>query len=623
MSLRPRSVFMLLLPLLSVPPVLAQDRDPFAGTWSGKEIALALRADAAPGAYSGTLTFEGKAYPCAARAKGADRIAGTFRVDGEAFEFVATRAGDRLTLTSGGQEYTLRLRPAPQPAVPAAPAAGGVGIALALDGEDWVIAQVKPDGPAARSGIRAGCKLRAVDGKSVKGLTREQLQARIQGAAGTLVTLTVETDTEIQDVVLTRAALGANGPAPTPTPAEPNAPVPPTPAPGNLRPTPLPGGGAPLPADAAVPEWLKPGTRVTWFVGSAQIPGVSSTLEEDENGNWVDPATNRRYSEQRSAGSGGAGFLQMDFVHAGPDGVAAEAHNHMLMDATNGNTMSGFTTGYVGDLSALGDYWVNPARLAQLKVGRDGGVQILRGPYPLEGRVYQSVSIKTTTPSGYTRYTYDVVTGLCLVYSASTVGRATQTIDPTSGQVSPGAGAHTIVHTRLLGVRDLRLPWAAQPMPAWLKQGGRLEYSGTYGTVIPGAEVPPQRLDLAVSIDRLTPGFGVAKLYSRLAPLYGNQPTESTSDRVVGGALMAPLYIAPAILRRLPADTVLDEDPITRVRTVFAGVQNNVATVVQRGPLESSQFGYDLDSGAMVVSGSQTQQGPATVQIQLRLAGRR
>ncbi len=68
----------------------------------------------------------------------------------------------------------------------------GIGVLISGGGsQPFKIVEIFPDSPAARSGLRAGDTIVAVDGTAVQGKTFDQLHNLISGKAGTTVTLTV------------------------------------------------------------------------------------------------------------------------------------------------------------------------------------------------------------------------------------------------------------------------------------------------------------------------------------------------------------------------------------------------------------------------------------------------
>jgi len=101
---------------------LAGVSDPFVGSFVGESIALTLQGGS--GTYTGTLTFQGTAYPVSASASGG-RLTGQFTVGGQGYSFDATLQGDRMTLVSAGTSYQL-VRQGGSGGVSANPLAGGV-----------------------------------------------------------------------------------------------------------------------------------------------------------------------------------------------------------------------------------------------------------------------------------------------------------------------------------------------------------------------------------------------------------------------------------------------------------------------------------------------------------------
>jgi hypothetical protein len=87
----------------------------FAGTYSGSTLAVDLSDDVS-GGYTGTFHLGQQSMPCRAKPDG-DQLSGTFDAGGASFPFTATLAGDTLTVSSGGKQFTMT-RPAAPAAVP-------------------------------------------------------------------------------------------------------------------------------------------------------------------------------------------------------------------------------------------------------------------------------------------------------------------------------------------------------------------------------------------------------------------------------------------------------------------------------------------------------------------------
>ena len=78
--------------------------DPYAGTFRREQVVLQLAKE--NGAYSGTLTVQGRKLPVTAKA--AEKTAsGTFEMDGREYAFTLTPYADGLILTAEGLTYRL------------------------------------------------------------------------------------------------------------------------------------------------------------------------------------------------------------------------------------------------------------------------------------------------------------------------------------------------------------------------------------------------------------------------------------------------------------------------------------------------------------------------------------
>jgi hypothetical protein len=604
---------------------------PFAGEFTGENIALRLSYDAARSEYAGNLTFQGQAYACSAtEANG--QLSGKFTAAGDSYSFAATRAGDKLTLVSDGTRYQLTAKgprnplanpsarsgePPPDSDTPRAESMpqGGVGIAFRQNKDgDWVVEQVAPGGPASKHGLKPGTILHAVDGKSVDGLSMEQVRALVTGPIGSLVKLTMATAEEGLEVLVQRGALPSGQAQPGATPI----PVPPaeSEAPGRKG-APALGGVPPAPAGTGLPEWLKTGARATFYAGSATLPGVRTTLVEDDQGNWVDPQ-GRRYSPQEQQGTAGAGYTQYDFAHVGDDGIAVHQCSYVFMDAQLQTTVLASSQGLVGDRNQVADIWIHPARLAAMQEQESQGYRVRRLRYPLNNRTYNAISSQTTSQAGYSRATYDLDSGLLLVMTSSFLGKATQTPNP-DGTSSSGAGATTIASTYLVAVRDLNLPWLRQSLPPAVQAGRQFLYRGTYANSLSEGLLAPWGFLGVIDIERVLGGFATGKLTTQIDYGNGAAPQGGSTPRVFGAGVVGPLFIEPRVLQSLQHGQVLDEDQVTGRRAGVLGNDGSSVTIGEQGPLDSGTWTYDLRSGMLVGVGAQQQQGPATITIRAQL----
>ena len=139
---------------------------------------------------------------------------------------------------------------------------GGIGIEIGL--RDGVIKVVTPlaGGAADLAGIEAGDIIVAVDGDSLKGKTLDQAVARLRGAIGAAVTLTIRRDDAELEIAIERAAVSAASLVRVNT---------------GIQPV-LAADTPPLDTDTgwwgATPAWQGPDNRVNWSEGQADDPLV-------------------------------------------------------------------------------------------------------------------------------------------------------------------------------------------------------------------------------------------------------------------------------------------------------------------------------------------------------------
>lgn len=374
-----------------------------------------------------------------------------------------------------------------------------------------------------------------------------------------------------------------------------------------------------------LPALIKPGLRVTWDAGDSIVHGVTQTMKPDPEGNWVDPKTGQRYTPQDTKNSGGVGYTQFDFVHAAPELVVADIRNYQLSDPANRISSLQGSTALIGNGDELGEYWINPARIARMVDGRAAdGTEVSHVKYAIRGKQYDAISLVRQSANQYLSLIYEVQTGLLLSRSSCVVGDAVSSAyRGTPG--GAGRGAAQISHSRLITWREVKAPWAADPAPEWAKQGMQLDYQGSYRAITQAGALPGLGTSFSYTADKAAGNcvFGNARTRSDIGP--GLPPQESTGPRAYGSSLLVNVWIAPASIQKLKPGQVIDEDPVTRYRLTFSGVQGNGAIFTEQGPVEQTTLTYDMNNGG-VLSAIQKTQAVANFgqqQTQLQLVGRR
>jgi len=375
-----------------------------------------------------------------------------------------------------------------------------------------------------------------------------------------------------------------------------------------------------------LPAPIKRGLRVTWDSGDSIVHGVEQAMKPDPEGNYVDPKTGQRYTPQDLKNSGGVGYTQFDFVHAAPELVVADIRNYQVTDPANRICSLQGATALVGNGDALGEYWVNPARLAKMTDGKaaDGSL-VSHVKYSIRDKAYDGVSIVRESPSQYLSLIYEVQTGLLLSRSSSVIGDSPIGAYRGAPTNAPARGAAQISHSRLITWREVKAPWAADPAPAFAKAGMQLEYQGQYRAVTQAGALPGLAISFSFAADKAAGSCVVGNMRVRSDIGPGLPPQESTMPRVYGSSLLINSWIAPATIQKLKAGQVIDEDPVTRYRLTFNGVQGNGAVFTEQGPAEQFTYTYDMQKDGVLAAISNTQSVAnfGQRQTQLQLVGRR
>ena len=86
----------------------------------------------------------------------------------------------------------------------------GIGVTMTLDGSgNCVITQVNTLGPAYEAGVTAGMIIRSVDGKSISGMTLDQISSLVRGEPGTKAVLQLESNGALQTMEIERKNIKA------------------------------------------------------------------------------------------------------------------------------------------------------------------------------------------------------------------------------------------------------------------------------------------------------------------------------------------------------------------------------------------------------------------------------
>ena len=353
----------------------------------------------------------------------------------------------------------------------------------------------------------------------------------------------------------------------------------------------------------------KQGIRFTYLFGTATIPGLGPALVPDPSGTggWVDPKTGQGYKEETATGTGSLAYRQVTITDVGSAGSVVSDERTLLIDLNERAVTVGTQTGNVGTVAAGGVYWLAPATLAQMADGTEGGLTVRRLPYPLLGKTFRAIRLIEPANNGYVQRTYDLDTGMLLVYGSSFLGSDVLQPGP-DGTATSGQGAKTIVSVMLQNVRQMRLPWFGERAPQSITDQRTIDWSGTSTITIDGAYAVTSRVSQRWDVERTDPAWMQVRETKQTVPQY-SAPSVETTQRTFP---ISTLWIDPTILGRLQQGQKLDEDRITGLTLSVVGRQNGSLLIQEAGPILRSTEAYDLRTGQLTAYQVQSRKSPGT-----------
>lgn len=381
----------------------------------------------------------------------------------------------------------------------------------------------------------------------------------------------------------------------------------------------------PLVPDAATtgaPPCIKPGTRLTFYGMTASIPGEYNQMVQDENGNWVDKSTGKRYSTESipSAASAAYNVVQVGYIG---NGIAQLSSRLYLHDTSLGKCIYSAADGLVGHAGCAADYWIHPDVLKKVQQVNAQGVKILRMPYKLGNKTYNAIRFQSEDNSGYHARVYDLETGLLIYYGSRVQGKPVYT-PPVGGYGTPGVGQGStqLVSGWIVDIKDIDVPWKLASSPDWVGQFKQLSYSGVQTTVVAAAG---SRLDRPMTLT-LTPtargkDWVRFKNHFVIQSIQGMPPEQADQNGTSGIATIGGLWIAPEALAKLRPMQVIESNELVGTNIAVSAVGQGFVTLTETGPLHKIDCSYDTQTGIMSAMTVTQQIGMAMMTHNIRLAG--
>ena len=365
------------------------------------------------------------------------------------------------------------------------------------------------------------------------------------------------------------------------------------------------------------PDWVKVGTRMTYYGAAATVVQSGYTYVEDPEGEWEDPKTGKRYhrtdqgdNPEDMPSAAGEAYTQTDVLAVEPGKVVLSTTMYPIDLMTRGFGINPLG-GYNGQSAAVDGAWVHPSLLQDLVTSGYDDQLILRGPYTLGGKVYDTVSFLYRGPGSWQDSTYDGATGALLATNTRVEGNPS----PVHGPFDDPQGNVQLSYTRLAGVRNVIVPGLGAPVPGWVAPSSTLTYSGSATVVNPMDPSAVFSWPVQATVTFGEVGATWATFTSHSVVDYGGyqQPTDSAGTTGSTGVY----WYDPSSLATMQTGQVLDQDPITGASVTVDSADGGAVSLLTEMNGASLRLGYDSASGALVTMETTNSTTGITLQLQL------
>ena len=347
------------------------------------------------------------------------------------------------------------------------------------------------------------------------------------------------------------------------------------------------------------PKWVKPGTRLNYYGASATVPTNDHHYWPDADGDWVDDAGNR-YRREDAIGGGGEGVTQVTVGYVGNKLVTLDTQL-FLLTGDNRPPMLFAGAGSVEPAAAAADYWIHPDVLADIpdRIGKTAAT--FRMPFTAGGKKYNAIRFHVRGPAGRLTYIFDLASGVML--------HMNHIVRTKDGVVS--------TFVTYLGRRDLDLPWADGTPPDWAAEVSEMRYEGTQSVSVAGSSPLSVPVSVKAGVTDRGKRWTAYDLTVAAGGYEGLPGSDATTRRTCGAAQIGGMWVPPEGLADLRRGTVLDEDPVTKFKTVVSQVARDkrgrtVVEVSQENGAQLLTYQYDRDTGTLVGFG-RLDRHPATI----------
>jgi len=368
---------------------------------------------------------------------------------------------------------------------------------------------------------------------------------------------------------------------------------------------------------------LHPGLQLTFYMSVCTLPGNVEQVIRATPGTIFDPNSGWTVYTKDRQFTGTAGPLEITIaaLENGKVVIAGEPFNSYLPTlAADSPPASAGHDSSMQDVSAndlVSGQWLEPAQLNQLFNAPPGGCTAVRGPWKDGDHTFDALIFSCQTPTVQYQSVYDAQSGLL-------IHRAVVSQGPPPQVVLPGQEPRGDVLLRfmdLMAVRDLKVPWAGEPMPNWVANTSVMHYQGSHSQSSATGALP----SLPIGLDLTFVEHGDTWVHTVKTGSVAGRPTANKTDQMWGIAQFGGLWAGPAELANLQNGQVLDDDPVTQSQTRVIYVDNQSVAIGEGNVTGETDWRYDKNSGMLIgmrVIGRSQLPTPITTVDQVRLTGR-
>jgi hypothetical protein len=379
---------------------------------------------------------------------------------------------------------------------------------------------------------------------------------------------------------------------------------------------PVAGAAAQNAPNAQVP-WLHEGAVLCMKWGAMSHSGQGTGFKLDQQGNWVGDDGTRMDAYSRPSGSAsGVSEVIVTCIEKGHVCLIRYGFADMRLLGFPDPLVLGEPVTFFVPVSGHIDLWMPPAKLATLpKFDQVTHAVAQNIQWPFGGKQVDAIRVTTADQNHWVDHVYDRASGLCLHGAESSTGAP-----PELNYLAPGdtrSGDTMLSVSDLLSVRDQNTPWATEALPPWCGQFKVLHYHGTSG--VPYSPFGGRPAELGLDVTRIDSGIGWLSVGTNGWIMFRGQPSPPKKGIIICGRDQYDSFFAgPAALAKLQQGQVLDEDPVTHVKTEVTQADGQSVTITSSSAGILVSHTFDVRSGKLVSSSQTDRQTHIVTTFQLQ-----